>query len=860
MSLRKVKPIRDKWQFKRNDEDDQEFLSVSQFPTQVHLDLLHHKKIPDPNIGKNELDVQWVGEAEWVYKTSFAAPEVHTGEKAVLAFEGLDTFATVTLNGQVILETDNMFVPERVEVTRLLKSGSQENDLIIHFASASERGQQLVDKHPDHTWVCANGDVSRLPVRKAQYHWGWDWGPKLLTAGPWRPISLEVYSARISDLYTEIKVDDSLKSANVVVQAVIEGEASAVRFDASIDGQVIASETVRISDNTHATTAFAVRNPRLWWPKGYGEQPLYTVKATLLGPDDTKFDTATKRIGLRKAEVIQRPLSDGNPGSSFFFKINNESMFCGGSNWIPSDNFICRISDERYYDWMKLVANGNQVMLRVWAGGIYEQEALYDACDEMGILVWQDFMFGCGNYPAFPEFLESVKREAVENIKLLRHHPSIVIWAGNNEDYQIAEDNKLTCNWEDKDPQSWLKTNFPARYIYELLLPSVCKEMIPGTFYHPGSPWGAPKQSDDLTVGDVHQWNIWHGSQSRYQEAVKLTGRFISEFGMEAFPSVKTIDSYLPLGKDDPDRYPQSATVDFHNKADGHERRLALYLVENMRYTVASMEDYVYSTQLMQAECLSSCYRIWRREWAGVGKERCAGVLVWQINDCWPVTSWAICDYYLRPKHAYHAIARELRPITIGLERTVMERQRNGNLGRPEHLTQFRVWGSNLTLRSEMLFCTIRYWVIKTGEELPAPKLSTSCILRPNQSTEIAIIDFDDAIRAKEDKESAQIVVGAYLTAQNGTQIARYIDWPQPLKYVHFAEPKKLEAKLSDDLKSIEVSAEVPVKGVALDCEDDGVKLLDNLVDIVPGEKVKIGVQGADEGTKFELKCLNLIK
>lgn len=171
MSLRRVKPVRDKWQFKRNDEDDQQFLPVSQFPTQVHLDLLHHKKIPDPNIGKNELDVQWVGEAGWVYQTSFATPEVHAGEKAVLAFEGLDTFATVTLNGQVVLETDNMFVPERVDVTRLLKSGSQENDLVIHFASASERGQQLVDKHPDHTWVCANGDVSRLPVRKAQYHW-----------------------------------------------------------------------------------------------------------------------------------------------------------------------------------------------------------------------------------------------------------------------------------------------------------------------------------------------------------------------------------------------------------------------------------------------------------------------------------------------------------------------------------------------------------------------------------------------------------------------------------------------------------------------------------------------------------------
>ena len=688
---------------------------------------------------------------------------------------------------------------------------------------------------------------------------GWDWGPKLMTAGPWRPISLEVYSARVSDLYTEIKIDDSLKSAEVVAHATLDGEAAKVRFEAFIDGNTIASETVPSGHDGRATATFVVSKPRLWWPKGYGEQPLYTIKATLLASDDTELDVSSKRIGLRKAEVVQNPFSDGTPGSSFFFRINNEPIFCGGSNWIPADNFICRISTERYYDWVKLVASGNQVMLRVWAGGIYEEEALYNACDEMGILVWQDFMFGCANYPAFPKFLESVKREAIENIKMLRHHPSIVIWAGNNEDYQIAEDNKLTCDYEDKDPQSWLKTNFPARYIYESLLPSICKEIIPDTFYHPGSPWGAPKKSDDLTVGDVHQWNIWHGSQTKYQEAVKLTGRFISEFGMEAFPSVKTIDEYLPLGKDDPDRYPQSSTIDFHNKAAGHERRLALYLVENMRYTVASLEDYVYSTQLMQAECLSSCYRIWRREWAGPGNEKCAGVLVWQINDCWPVTSWAICDYHLRPKHAYHTITRELKPMTIGLERTVTGKQRKGKVGRPENLTTFRVWGSNLTLKSEKIHCTQKFWVIKTGEELKAQKVASTHTLHANQTTEFDSLEFDAATRVKEEKEDAQIVVGAYMTKEDGTLLARYIDWPQPLKYVHFAKPQNLKVQLADDLKSVQVSAEVPVKGVAVECDDDAVKFLDNLVDVVPGEAVRIGIVGATQSTKFTTRCLNLI-
>jgi beta-mannosidase len=468
-------------------------------------------------------------------------------------------------------------------------------------------------------------------------------------------------------------------------------------------------------------------------------------------------------------------------------------------------------------------------------------------------------MFGCGNYPAFPEFLESVQREAIENVKRLRHHPSVVIWAGNNEDYQIAEDEGLTCDYEDKDPQNWLKSNFPARYIYESLLPLVCKELIPNVFYHPGSPWGGPKKSDDLTVGDVHQWNIWHGSQERYQDAAVLTGRFISEFGMEAFPSVKTVDSYLPLGKDDPDRYPQSSTVDFHNKATGHERRLALYLVENMRYSVNNLEDYVYSTQLMQAECLASCYRLWRRAWAGPGNEKCSGVLVWQINDCWPVTSWAICDYYLRPKHAYHAIARELLPVTVGVERIVTERQKKSNVGRPDQLTKLNIWGSNLTFSDEVVDCTVKYWNVKTGEELSCRIVCSNFSLRANQSTEIGVFEFDSAIRTKEEKEGAQIVVGTYLTKQDGTLLSRYIDWPQPLKYVHFPKPQKLQAKLSDDGKSVEVSAEVPVKGVAVECEDDEVKFADNLVDIVPGEVVRIGVQGASTSTKFTTRCLNLI-
>ncbi|KAK1569380.1 family 2 glycosyl hydrolase [Colletotrichum navitas] len=851
MASRTVIPIDKNWQFKQADKDDSELLAVSQFPTNIHLDLIHHNVIPDPFIGKNELDVQWVGERQWLYRTAFAAEAVPAGARAVLAFEGLDTFATVVLNGKTILETDNMFTPERVDVTSVLRKDGY-NELVITFDSAYLRGWKLVEKHPDHKWGCWNGDNSRLAVRKAQYHWGWDWGPTLLTCGPWRPINLEIYESRISDLYFETTLDDSLKSATVVAHATTEGKATKVRFDVSLDGKSLASETVEAEADAGTSATFQIQDPALWYPVRYGKQPLYTVTATLLGGSD-EIDTLSKKIGIRKVELVQRPLKE-QPGTSFFFQVNNIPIFCGGSDWIPADNFIPRIGKERYYDWIRLLAEGNQFMVRVWGGGIYEEPAFYDACDELGILVWQDFMFGCGNYPAWPELLQSIDREARENLKMLRHHPSIVIWAGNNEDYQYAESENLTYDLANKDAESWLKTDFPARYIYEKVLADACKDLIPDTFYHFGSPWSG-EDTRDPTVGDLHQWNVWHGSQEKYQNFDKLVGRFVSEFGMEAFPSVKTIDAYLPKGKDDPDRYPQSSTVDFHNKADGHERRIALYLVENFRYAPDPLEHFVYCTQLMQAECLASAYRLWKRQWKGPGREYCGGALVWQINDCWPVTSWAICDYYLRPKHAYYTVKREMAPISIGITRTEHKHPRD-KYTRVDIDTKTRVeiWGSNLQLENLTVDLVVKAWDVETGEETYNETVDRGFVLPENRSTEMAA--FEVPVRRAGDE--GRTVVAAYLV-RDGEQIARYVNWPEPLKYLHLQKPKSLKAELADGGGAVEVSAEVPVKGVALEVESDDVVFSDNLVDIVPGEVVRIGVRGASKETKIETRYLGML-
>ncbi|KAL1898366.1 hypothetical protein Cpir12675_001911 [Ceratocystis pirilliformis] len=830
-----------------------DWLPVAQFPTNIHLDLLHHGLISDPFTSKNESLVQWVGETSWIYRTTFDLPgdkgrpgldpmSDATADAAVCAdllFHGLDTVASVSLNGIEILHADNMFVPHRICVRQHLL-WDKKNELVVNFESALLVGRARVLRQPQHKWGCWNGENSRLAVRKAQYHWGWDWGPMLMTCGLWRPVELHVGCVYITDLSAQININLKSISASVDIATETKG-VSSVLSQTSIHVTLALDDYHQTKVVSHGESAhFEPPYPRLWYPAKYGPQPLYTVTVLVMDDKGHIYDRQEKRIGLRKIELNQESLQ-GQQGTSFFFRVNGIPVFCGGSNWIPADSFLPILNSNKYHAWMKLLRDGNQVMVRVWGGGVYEDDTFYDACDELGILVWQDFMFACGNYPASPEILKSVESEARANVIRLRHHPSIVIWAGNNEDYQYQESEGLTYDPDNKDPQSWLKTDFPARYIYEHLLPRVCAELIPQTAYHFGSPWGG-KNSGDSTVGDIHQWNVWHGTQERYQDFDKLVGRFVSEFGMEAFPSTKTIDSFLPRGKDDPDRYAQSSTLDFHNKATGHERRLALYLVENLRYALDPLEAYVYATQLMQAECLSYAYRLFKRQWQGPGKEYCAGALVWQLNDCWPVTSWSICDYYLRPKLAYYAIKREMAALSVGASRKEGEQNR-----------KVQVWACNLALEHAEVDLEVKGIHVETGAELFKPVRIGSMVLRRNRSTELLALDIE--VQQSEDANST--IVAVYLQ-QDGKRVARHINWPEPLKYLHLQQPKDLRVTLSADYKSVVVSADVPVKGVALECEDEGVVFEDNCIDVVPDEKVVLGLHGATASTIITARYLGM--
>ncbi|KAL8774042.1 MAG: hypothetical protein Q9209_001150 [Squamulea sp. 1 TL-2023] len=817
------------------------WLPVSQFPTNVHLDLAYHGLIPDPIISKNEEHVQWVGEQSWAYRTRFQSPSLRHGQKAVLAFDGLDTYATVFFNGKEKLNTKNMFIPERLDVTEQLNVFT-ENELEIDFDSTYLVGKKLVESDPEHKYGCWNGDPSRLAVRKAQYHYGWDWGPALLTCGPWRAIHLEIYTSRIADLFFTTEVDSSLAAAEIAAECEIEGYASEAKFEILFRGKPVASETVGVVDG-FASAVFRTQKPELWYPARYGKQPLYELNAVLLAGTSV-LDVKNRRFGLRRVEVVQRELQHA-PGTTFFFQINNIPIFCGGSNWIPADMLIPSIEPSRYRSLLKLALEGNHSMVRIWGGGIFEEESFYNACDEFGILVWQDFLFACGNYPANDEFLGLVKREATANVKRLRHHPCIVIWAGNNEDYQYRETEHLDYDPQDRDPESWLKSNFPARYIYEKILLDVTRDLIPGTYYQFGSPFGG-KSTRDATVGDIHQWNIWHGRQESYQDWDKLGGRFVSEFGMEAFPSNSTIDSYLPKGKDDSDRYAQSSTVDFHNKAAGHERRLATYLVENIPYSHEPFDYYVYCTQLMQAECLATAFRLWKRQWKGRSQEYCGGALVWQLNDCWPAQSWSIVDYNLQPKLAYYAIKRELADITINTKRVIEEIPADKyTRAYVKKIHKVQIFVTNLSLDYHQYSFRYQGWDISTGTQLFTEQKLHHKTPKYNQSTEICEHELGDS------ETASRMVFAAYLiNPKDGRTVSRSISWPEPLKYVHFPPPENLRVDIirgRDTGNAFEVECDVPIKGLVLEVENTerrDIVFEDNCVDLVPGEAIRITVTG----------------
>ncbi|MDR7271693.1 beta-mannosidase [Pelomonas saccharophila] len=762
-------------------------------PGTAHGALLAAGRIPDPFYGMNEAEVRWVGERRWAWRLAFEAGELADHED--LVFEGLDTWCRAWLNGERLLESDNMFVPHRVDVRRRLQPGR--NELLLCFEPALARAREVEAVHGKRQlW---NGDSARLHARKAQYHFGWDWGPELLVSGPWRAVRRHSWSARIDDLHCRSEVDVAGRRAALQVSARATG-GSGLRCAFELldtEGRSVALQSVP-ADAARAT--LNVSEAQLWWPRGLGEQPLYTLVARLLDGERVVAEDS-RRIGLRTLRLVQASV-EGEAGSSFHFEVNGQDFFAGGANWIPDDNLLERITPARYRERVAQAADANMNMLRVWGGGIYEDEAFYEACDELGLLVWQDFMFACGLYPANADFLASVRAEAESQVKRLRHHACMALWCGNNEDYMLAESVGLAGPGVPAE-------RFEARAIYEGLLPEVCEALDPATPYWPGSPFspGDGAKSSDVTVGDRHSWEVWHQQMLPYQRYGDVQARFVSEFGMQSHPSLALFESVLPAAE----RFPESRTVQWHNKAgsaagpDGH-RRLSVYLADNLRVG-PTLADHVYATQFVQAEAMRVAYQDFRRSWQRPGARAVGGALVWQLNDCWPVTSWALIDSSGTVKPAWHAVRRALAPLAVAVRLEAGAARlaiMNGQAETCELALQLRVFAMD-------------------GRQLVSARVLQAVPASTSVETTQPLPAFDEPVVAEL----------SALDPQDGRELARDCAWTEPFKFYRLAGARLV---IEAEGQTLRLRADRPVKGLWL--QQPG--LADNFIDLVPGSERRI--------------------
>jgi beta-mannosidase len=781
-------------------------------PGVVHGDLLSLEKIPDPFQALNEADVQWVGECNWLYRCRFpwSASDLRAEEIVTLCFGGLDTFATVWLNDRCILVSDNMFLPHRIAVQDDLRLG--ENELRILFEAALPVGRaRETEMGEKAVW---NGDSSRVYVRKAQYHYGWDWGPCLLTTGPWQPVWLEVSAARISHLHAPVELDEALTRARVPVEIGLEGShgvpGAAVELTVyGPDGVAVAHAAIPVSADV-LSHVFSLEKPALWWPNGYGSQPLYRLVARLLANGEV-VDTQEQRLGMRRVRLVQEEI-EGEAGRGFRFEVNNTPIFCGGANWIPADMLLPRVTPERYRAYLQGAAAAHMQMIRVWGGGIYEADSFYDLCDELGLLVWQDFLFACGIYPAHPSFLASVRAEAEHVIQRLRHHPCLALWCGNNEDYSLASQQELPVSGVFSDA-------FPGRAIYEQLLREICGRLDPARPYWPGSPYDG-SGGDDPRAGDQHVWEVWNRDLAPYQEYPRYGGRFVSEFGMIGLPSAASIAQMASPAE----RYPGSCGLDFHLKAGEGIRRMAVYLAENVR-TPADITSYAYATQLVQAEALATALRSWRRRFGGPGRYACGGALVWQLNDCWPSISWSIVDDTLVPKMGYYAVSRALAPLSLELQRQP---------------TGADIWASNSTGQGMTGTLRVKRWAL-TGEMVASEEWSV--VLAPHQTTELG------STRLSAD---GRHVLAAELGLDSGTRVRASL-WAEPLKYLLVSNPGLTWESPGEG--KLRLTCRAPAKGVWIETTEPDeteapITWSDNGFDLFPGEAYEIekmlGMGGAN--------------
>lgn len=790
-------------------------------PGHVHTDLLAHGSIPDPYVGAPEADLQWIGLADWEYRTRFDADRGLRERHSELVFDGLDTFADVHLNGEKLLATDNAFRTWRIPLDGKLRARG--NELRIVFHSPIRRMLPQVQAMPHKiagNYTSPYGDEPKDAmtanfVRKPGYHYGWDWGPRYVTAGIWRQVRIENWeSLRTTDLHVR-QASVTADAADLVAEIELEsdraGRATLELIYTDPDGQpsrALRQDAELTAGKNQLQLPLRIERPRRWYPAGYGEQPLYTFTVRATGPDGAHAE-ATRRTGLRSVELRR---DRDAMGQGFAFVVNGIPVFAKGANVIPFDAFPARVSRERIRRVLESARDANMNMVRNWGGGYYESDEFYDIADELGLLVWQDFMFGGGMQPGYdPAFRANVVAEARDNVRRLRHHPSIVLWCGNNEEETA---------WKDWGHGKALKAADPvfAQRVWDGYvqlfgedLRAVVAEEGGGVPYWSSSPSNdLAEKANDSDNGDKHYWDVW-GGQKPVEAYLDETPRFMSEFGLQGWPSLRTVDTFAAKAEQQID----SPVIRAHQKylaGEGNSR--VLHYIREGYGEPRDFADFVYLSQAMQAEGIELGALHHR-----ASRPRTMGTLYWQLNDVWPGASWSSIDYYGRWKPMHFAARRFFAPLAVAALR------KNGR--------------TELKLVSDRTGATRGEWrlrVIDFGGKVHRDERTP--IALPPLSAVSAGAWSDDALLAGADPKRSAAVFDLMV---DGATVSRRVVYFAAAKDLALPDPD-LRAELARDDGGVrlDLHAKRLARFVMVEFDGMDVEPSDNALTLLPGESVSL--------------------
>ncbi|MDA3800296.1 MAG: hypothetical protein PF692_14615 [Kiritimatiellae bacterium] len=789
-------------------------------PGCVHMDLEKAGVIPPIDWRDNEEKSLWVGEEDWTYLRCFEISEEDIlSDRLMLVCEGLDTLADVFINDQKVFHADNMYRTWRYDIKSFVQVGS--NSIAVQFYSPLDTMVEKQAEKPLAAWnVYKSYYAGRGYVRKMACAFGWDWGPIAVTAGIWKDISIKpVVKTELNDVMISQTHED--ESVFLDVSWNVDKPVEAL-VTLSFNDEIISQQGVSSSDTF---VEISIDSPKRWWPAGLGEQPLYDLDVIILD-SETVLDSCHKKIGLRKLELIRE---DDEVGQSFSFKVNGNPFFVKGANCIPANIYLPSITKDMSAVVINAAIDANMNMLRVWGGGVFESEDFYDLCDEKGVLIWQDFMFACGSYPADDGFCENIRLEAVDNVKRLRHRASLALFCGNNE---------LEGAFMSRGPKKGIMSMEDYSKIFDELLSDVVGELcdIP---YMPGSPYspvGDRMNASSYESGDAHLWSVWFGNEP-FEFQRTWTCRFMSEFGFQSFPEFKTIEAFT----EPDDRNWTSYIMDYHQRSQMGNKTIFAYMLDWFRMP-ENFEKALTMSQISQGLCLQYAVEHLRRL-----QPHNAGVLYWQINDIWPAASWSTMDCFGRWKASHYIAKRFFAPELISIVDVFDDANLTDKQTPTAVAMQFNV--SNQTFEEHEYTVEWRLVTASTGKLVASDEQKTTVL--PQSNKEFKLVECQDYI----DQYGSRDLMFFASLYKNGSVISENVNFFVKPKHIKLKHPKYTYdvAKLSDDEYAISINSDVPSLWTQVDLSGVDYSASDNFFHLDGSNSRTINVKIKDKPDNLDI-------